>query len=118
MLKYGTGILICVILPMTVYVIDILITVNVIESKDYKNALNHWQDDTNADNKPIPTMNATGYNEYKLKETWFYEVRIFLKFDLTLTLISSQMSPLFHLKFHSIFNVTFIITLILPLISL
>ena len=74
MLKYGTGILICVILPMTVYVIDILITVNVIESKDYKNALNHWQDDTNSDNKPIPTMNATGYNEYKLKETWFYEV--------------------------------------------
>ena len=76
MLKYGTGILICVILPMTVYVIDILITVNVIESKDYKNALNHWQDDTNPDNKPIPTMNATGYNEYKLKETWFYEVKI------------------------------------------
>lgn len=82
MLKYGTGILICVILPMTVYVIDILITVNVIESKDYKNALNHWQDDTNADNKPIPTMNATGYNEYKLKETWFYEVRNFFKFEL------------------------------------
>ena len=62
------------ILPIAVYVVDIIITTKVIESKGYKHAMVHWQDDTNKNNKPIPKMNTFGFDDYQLKETWFFEV--------------------------------------------
>ena len=68
------GVLVCVILPIAVYVVDIIITTKVIESKGYKHAMVHWQDDTNKNNKPIPKMNTFGFDDYQLKETWFFEV--------------------------------------------
>ena len=72
------GVLVCVILPIAVYVVDIIITTKVIESKGYKHAMVHWQDDTNKNNKPIPKMNTFGFDDYQLKETWFFEVGIIL----------------------------------------
>ena len=67
--------MVCVILPIGVYVVDIIITTKVIESKGYKHAMVHWQDDTNKNNKPIPKMNTFGLDDYQLKETWFFEVK-------------------------------------------
>jgi len=72
--KMWFGVLVCVILPIAVYVVDIIITTKVIESKGYKHAMVHWQDDTNKNNKPIPKMNTFGFDDYQLKETWFFEV--------------------------------------------
>ena len=72
--KMWFGVLVCVILPIAVYVVDIIITTKVIESKGYKHAMVHWQDDTNKNNKPIPKMNTFGFDDYTLKETWFFEV--------------------------------------------
>ena len=73
-LKFFFGVAICVILPMAVYVMDVLITVNVIESKNYKESMNHWQDDTNKANLPIPEMSTFGIEKYNLQDTWFLEV--------------------------------------------
>jgi len=72
--KMWFGVLVCVILPIAVYVVDIIITTKVIESKGYKHAMVHWQDDTNKNNKPIPKMNTFGFDDYTLKETWFFEL--------------------------------------------
>ena len=77
-LKFLFGVGLCVILPMSIYVMDVLITVNVIEAKNYKEAMNHWQDETNQNNLPIPRMSTFNIpDSYSNKETWFYEVRLF-----------------------------------------
>ena len=76
-LKFLFGVALCVVLPMSIYVMDVLITVNVIEAKNYKESMNHWQDDTNKFNLPIPRMSTFGIpSNYTNKETWFYEVRL------------------------------------------
>lgn len=73
--KLWSGILVCVIFPITVYVIDIIITVNVLERKAYKEAMSFYHDQSDNENKPLPPTEKflQGY-KYNLTETFLSDM--------------------------------------------
>ena len=74
MWKLWSGVFVCVVLPITTYVIDIIIAVNVVEQKVYKEKLSYYHDFTNKDNLPIPkTETILGYT-YNLTDTFLGDV--------------------------------------------
>ena len=82
MWKLWSGVFVCVVLPITTYVIDIIIAVNVVEQKVYKEKLSYYHDFTNKDNLPIPkTETILGYT-YNLTDTFLGDVST-LEFALT-----------------------------------
>jgi len=78
MWKLWSGIFVCVVMPITIYVIDIIITVNVVERKVYNGALSYYHDITNKENIPVPTtsMLVPTADKYNLTGTFLKEVRI------------------------------------------
>lgn len=72
--KLWSGIFVCVVMPITIYVVDIIITVNVVERKVYKESLSYYHDTTNKDNLPVPTTEMLLGYSYNITDTLLMEI--------------------------------------------
>ena len=73
--KLWSGIFVCVVMPITIYVVDIIITVNVVERKVYKESLSYYHDINNRDNLPIPKPKRLTGVSYNITDSLLSEVR-------------------------------------------
>lgn len=72
--KLWSGIFVCVVMPITIYVVDIIITVNVVERKVYRESLSYYHDINNRDNLPIPKPKRLTGVSYNITDSLLTEI--------------------------------------------
>merc|ERR1739848_294053 len=73
--KMTSGTAVCVLMPLAIYVTDVIITVNVLESSKYKERIHAYiNDHDDKDNMPLPKPETFADFNYTLKETLFAEL--------------------------------------------